>query len=64
MNVARWLIWFFMVILCVGLIRAAITRSPGLVLIYAGGLLAGISSLYSSHLLTLRHKDLVTTGRL
>jgi len=63
MKFARGLIWCFIVILCVGLIRAMTERSPGLVLIYSGGLLSGISALYNSRLLTLRHDQLVSTVR-
>lgn len=63
MNFVRGCIWFFMAILCMGLIRAAMDRSPGLVLIYAGGLLSGISALLNSHLLSMRHDRLVPTVR-
>ena len=63
MNFARGLIWFFIAILCMGLIRAAMEHSPGLVLIYAGGLLSGISALFNSHLLSLRHSNLVSIVR-
>jgi hypothetical protein len=66
MNIRRMLIWAAMLLFLVGLINAMVHQSASGALIYAGGLISGISLLLNAHLIPNKIRDIpaaVQSGR-